>query len=193
MEKEFFFALLAFSISSIDLFFYWKGVIARRIIPHPFTFFIWTVVLSISTFELFENRELYWILATGILTISCLFACIVWFYQYKNIAINWIDYFFLIAGICLIVYWRLEPHYSYVLIVMIAIDASAYVSSFKKAWIQPYTERSLPYFISVWSYIATIFSISVWNFENLGMWIWTACINFIFACFILGRQYNKGK
>jgi hypothetical protein len=57
---------------------------------------------------------------------------------------------------------------------MLGIDAFAYASSFKKAWMQPFTEKSLPYFISVGSYICTILSINVWSFENLGMWIWTA-------------------
>lgn len=76
---------------------------------------------------------------------------------------------------------------------MILIDMTAYASSFKKAWILPYTEKSLPYFISVGTYISTIFSINIWNFENLGMWIWTALINFTFACFILGRQYYLKK
>ena len=100
------------------------------------------------------------------------------------------DYCFLMAGIVLIIFWQWEPHYQYVLMVMIVIDATAYASSFKKAWIQPFTEQSLPYFISVGNNVCTIFAISVWNFENLGMWIWTALINFIFACFILERQYS---
>ncbi len=132
-------------------------------------------------------------MATSLVTLSCLFAFLWGLSRWNKIWMNWVDGFFLIAGILLILYWRIETEYSNVLLLMITIDACAYAVSFKKAWLQPYTEKSLPYFISVGTYVATIFSISVWNFETLGMWIWTASINLTFACFILGRQYSMRK
>ena len=123
-----------------------------------------------------------------------IFICmLVGFYKWRQISINWMDWFFLISGILLIIFWRIEPRYSHVLLVMIAIDATAYTVSFKKTWLQPLTEKSLPYLISVGNNLCTIFAISVWNFENLGLWIWTAGVNFTFACFIFGRQYYVKK
>ena len=189
MERESLFLIIAFLISIIDLFFYWKGIFRGEIIPHPFTFFIWTVILTISSLELIRGEEWRWVLSISIPTMSCFFALIFGMSKWKILSINWLDYFFFISGICLIIFWQIEPRYTHVLIVMIVIDATAYASSFKKAWIAPFTENSLPYLISVGVYIATILAISVWNFENLGLWIWTAGVNFTFACFIFGRQY----
>ena len=57
MERESLFLIIAFLISIIDLFFYWKGIFRGEIIPHPFTFFIWTVILTISSLELIRGEE----------------------------------------------------------------------------------------------------------------------------------------
>jgi hypothetical protein len=193
MERELFFALFAFLITLWSTIIYWIGVYKKEILPHPFTFFIWTIVLSISSIELIENNEILWSIAIILMTISNVGLLIFGIYWWKALEINHFDWAFLIAGILLLMFWRYEPNYGYVLGVMIGIDACAYASSFKKAWIQPFTEKSGPYFISVGNNICTIFAISLWNFENLGMWIWTAGINFVFACFILLRQYSMRK
>jgi hypothetical protein len=193
MDREIIFSILAFLITFGNTIIYWRGILRKEIIPHPFTMFIWVIVLGISSIELFGQGEYFGMFSITFLTIDLFLAMLVGIYFWKKISSSWLDWFFLISGIGLIIFWRLEPNYAYVLLVMIAIDATAYASSFKKAWIQPFTEKSLPYFISVGNNICTILAISVWNFENLGMWIWTVVINFIFACFILARQYSLKK
>ncbi len=193
MERELVFSILAFLITLWSTIVMWRWIFRGEIIPHPFTFFIWVIVLWISSMELIQNHEIFWSLGILLMTVSNIWACIFGVSQWKSISINWMDWFFLFSGIFLITFWRLEPNYAYVLAVMLAIDATAYASSFKKTWIQPFTEKSAPYFISVGNNICTILAIFVWNFENLGMWIWTACINLIFACFILWRQYYVRK
>ena len=193
MTYELIFSILAFLITLWSTIVYWKGIFRKEIIPHPFTFFIWIIVLGISSIELVENDEILGSLAIILMTLSNIWILFFGIARWREIRINWLDWFFLISGILLIIFWRLEPNYASVLILMIAIDATAYASSFKKWWLQPFTEQSPPYFISVGNNICTILAISVWNFENLGMWIWTALINFTFACFILARQYSMRK
>lgn len=189
MTRELIFSILAFWITFGNMILYWRGIIKKEIIPHPFTMFIWVIVLGISSIELIQWWEYLWSVSISFLTIDVFLAMFVGFYKWKQIKVNWIDWFFLIAWIFLIIFWRLEPNYSYVLLIMIAIDATAYASSFKKTWIAPFTENSLPYFVSVGNNICTILAISIWNFENLGMWIWTAGINLTFAGLIFGRQH----
>ena len=191
MERELIFSILASCIALWFIISYWRGVIRSEIIPHPFTFFLWIIVLGITAVELVRAHEVLGSISIVLFVISNIWCLWVGLYKYKKLQINWLDWFFLISWILLILFWRLEPNYAYVLLVMIAIDATAYASSFKKAWVQPFTEKSLPYFISVGNNICTILAISVWNFENLGMWIWTAAINSTFACFILARQHYK--
>ncbi len=193
MDRELIFSILAFLITLWSTVVYWKWIFRWEIIPHPFTFFIWIIVLGISSIELVVNGEILGSLAIILMTVSNIWILFLGIAKWKYISVNWLDWFFLTSWILLIIFWILEPNYGYVLILMIAIDATAYASSFKKSWIQPFTEKSAPYFISVGNNICTILAISVWNFENLGMWIWTALINFIFACFILGRQYSMRK
>lgn len=183
------FGILAFIITVGMNILFWQGIIKKEIIPHPFTFFIWGIVLTITSIELITRHEYFWAIGVIILTLSTIWCIFIGVLEWKKIRTNWLDWLFFITGIFLIIFWKIEPQYKYVLIIMIIIDATAYASSFKKAWLQPFTEKSLPYFISVWGNICTILAISVWNFENLGMWIWTICVNLTFACFVLGRQY----
>ncbi len=193
MEKELVFSLLALIILGVNTVVYWKGILRGEIIPHPFTMFIWVIVLAITSIELIHRHELLGAVPSIFLTIAIFCELLVGIYLWKKIVINWMNYFFLIAGILLIAYWQYEPQYRYVLLVMIAIDAFAYAASFKKTWLQPHTENSLPYFISVGNNICTIFALYVWSFENMGMAAWTALINLTFACFILVRQRSLSK
>ena len=193
MEKELIFSILALFFSFWNLGVYWRETFRSNIIPHPFTFFLWAIVMSITTYELYQSNEVLWMISILPVTLSVYWSFSWWIMKRKLIIIHSVDWFFLFAWIGLIIFWQLEPNYTYVLAIMIGIDAFAYIPSFKKAWLQPFTEKSLPYFLSVFGYIFTILSISVWNFENLGMWVWTACINGIFACFILARQYSMRK
>ena len=193
IEREILFSILAFIITFWTQIIYWHGILRGDIIPHPFSMFIWVVVLGISSIELVARGEYLWSISIIFITMNTFFAMLVGMYWWKRIISNRMDWFFLFSGIFLIIFWRLEPNYTYVLFIMMAIDATAYASSFKKAWLQPWTEKSLPYFLSIGSYLCTIFSISVWNFENIALWVWTASVNLVFACFIVIRQYHIKK
>ncbi len=193
MDRALLFSLIALGITLFDLWLYWRWVFRKEIIPHPFTMFIWLVVIFIGASELVHRSEILASVAILIQVVSIFFAFAVWLVQIRSIHINWADYFFLFSGIFLIFYWRIESEYKHVLLVMFAIDMCAYSVSFKKAWIAPFTEKSLPYFVSIGTYVFTILSIQMWTFENLAMWIWTAVVNFTFACFVLGRQFYIKK
>lgn len=191
MERELIFSIFTSFIALWFIVSYWIGIFRKEITPHPFTFFLWVIVLGITAIELIWSDEVLGSISIVLFIISNIWCFWIGLYRFREISINWLDWFFLFSWIFLIIFWRLEPNYAYVLLLMIAIDATAYASSFKKAWLQPFTEKSAPYFISVGNNICTILAITVWNFENLGMWIWTAAINFTFACFILARQFYK--
>ena len=53
------------------------------------------------------------------LTIDIFLCVFVGLYLWKKLEINWMDWAFLSAGIFLIIYWRVEPEYRYVLWIMI--------------------------------------------------------------------------
>ena len=193
MEREVIFSLLAFIFTLLSSVAMWQGIFRWHIITHPFTFFIWIIVVWISSIELIKAGEFLGSFSLIIIVLNCIGAFAVGLYFWKRLQISWMDWFFLFSGIFLIVFWVLAPEYKYTVLVMIAIDATAYASTFKKAYLQPFTEQALPYFIALGGNISTILAISLWNFENLGMWIWTATINFVFACFVLERQYHTKK
>lgn len=70
MQKELIFGILAFLITAWGISIYWRGVVRREIIPHPFTFFIWVVVLGISSIELIMRQEVLGSLAIALSTLS---------------------------------------------------------------------------------------------------------------------------
>lgn len=59
MERELIFAILAFIITAGNTVVYWRSIFRKEIIPHPFTMFIWVIVLGISSIELLGNGEFF--------------------------------------------------------------------------------------------------------------------------------------
>ena len=59
MDRELIFSILAFVITACNTVIYWRGIVRKEIIPHPFTMFIWTIVLGISSVELFGQGEYF--------------------------------------------------------------------------------------------------------------------------------------
>ena len=59
--------------------------------------FIWTVVLGISSFELFLKHEYFGMFSITFLTIDLFLAMLIGIYFWKKINSNWIDWFFLFA------------------------------------------------------------------------------------------------
>ena len=97
LSHELIFSILAFLIVLWSSIVYWIGIFRGTIIPHPFTYGIWVVVLSISATELIREDEWKGALAIILLTLSSLLALLWGVAHWRKLQINWMDWLFLFA------------------------------------------------------------------------------------------------
>ncbi len=191
MEKELLFALISTLIYLVGIIPYWSDVIKGRTYPHPFTTWVWSVIVGFNTYVLFIAWEYYSFVPSLIMTFSLLFFWVwFWIMYFKKIHINWFDYLCLASTLLLLAYWWLSKNILHTVILTMIIDFIAFLPVFKKWWLQPWTETVFAYFMSWVNQIFTIWALSSPDLETSIFWIYMLVSNFIFCILVLYRRYS---
>jgi hypothetical protein len=165
MEKEFLFALLSTGIYLVGAIPYWIDLIRGRTTPHIFTYGLWWILVAFNVFVLLKNSEYYALIPSGIMFASLTWAVIYGLFVWEKIQINWFDWACLSLWILLVIYWFSSENILNTVILTLIIDLIAFLPTFKKWWIAPWTESILIYFMSAIGQIATLLSLS--GFQNI--------------------------
>ncbi len=191
MENALLFGIISTGIGLIGIISLWRDILKWRTIPHFFSHFVWLVLVGFNLFVLISNREFIAMVPAIFMTTSLFFCCIFWFWWLRRISINWFDYLCLILSILLILYWIFSWNTLNAVILTVIIDLIAFLPTFKKWWIQPWTETTLVYFMSSLGQIFTLLSLSGFeNLENMIFWFYLFFANLIFTCMVLYRRYS---
>ena len=190
MEKEFIFALISTAIYLIGAVPYWIDLVKWKNIPHIFTYGLWFVLVSFNLYVLFDNQEWYALIPSVIMFLSLIFWCIYGILRFKQIQINWFDWLCGFLWVVLIVYWFISKDVLNTTILTLIIDFIAFLPTFKKGWIVPWTETIIVYFMSAVWQIATILSLSSFeNIESMLFWWYLFFANLSFAILVFFRRY----
>ncbi len=190
MEKEFLFALVSTGIYLIGAIPYWKDVLKWRTTPHLFTYIIWCILVGFNVFILWKNHEYFTLIPNWLMLISLICATIYGIRWMRSISINWFDYTCLGLWLILILYWIVSKNILNTVILTAVIDFIAFLPTFKKWWIQPWTESILIYFMSAVGQIFTLLSLSDFqNLENMVFWWYLFFANLAFFFMVAFRRY----
>lgn len=190
MEKELGFALISTGIYLIGAIPYWKDVFAGRTIPHIFTYIIWCILVGFNVFVIWKNHEYYALIPNLLMLISLTFATLYGIGRMRLLSINWFDYICLGLWFWLIFYWIYSWNILNTIIFTAIIDFVAFLPTFKKWWLQPWTESILIYFMSAVGQIFTLLSLSSFqNMENMIFWWYLFFANLIFFIMVAFRRY----
>lgn len=190
MEKELLFALISTAIYLIWVIPYWRDIVSGRTTMHIFTYWLWWILVSFNVLVLLKNSEHYALIPSGLMWISLTWATLLWFFHLKKIIINWFDWVCLSLWIFLIIYWFLSKNILNTVILTLIIDFIAFLPTFKKWWLQPWTESILIYFMSAIGQIATLLSLSWFqDIENALFWWYLFFANLIFFFMVALRRY----
>ena len=196
MEKELSFACISIGIYLIWAIPLWKDIIRWRTIPHIFTYSLWLILVWFNLFVLWKNKEFYALIPTLLIVLSLCFGCFFWARSIQKIAINWLDWFCLSLGISLLLYWIFSRNIGNTIILTTIIDFIAFLPTFKKWWLTPWTESILIYLMSSVSQVFMLLSLSSsWfsNFENALFWGYLFFANLLFFSMVFFRRwYLKG-
>ncbi len=112
--------------------------------PHVFTWIIWTLLTFIAFAAQFKGNAGAGAWVTGVTGVVCILITVASFRRgEKNITRgDWITF---IAGLSAIPVWMMTSNPLLAVIIVTAIDVSAVIPTFRKAWVKPYEENSFMY------------------------------------------------
>ncbi len=191
MEKELLFALISTGIYLTGAIPLWRDILKWRTIPHFFTYIVWLVLVSFNIYVLFSNKEFITLIPIGLMGSSLIFGCIFALRWIKKIHINWFDWICLSLATLLLIYYYFSRNIINTVILTAIIDLIAFLPTFKKWWLQPWTESILVYFMSSVSQVATLLSLSGFaNIENMIFWWYLFFANLTFFFMVALRRYS---
>lgn len=166
---------------------YLRDVIKKRVQPHPYTWFIWSIVSGVTFFGQVAKGAGATAIAFGA---SEIFTIIIFLfslrYGFKKIPKN--DSYFFIAALLGIVPWIILKDPTWSVVIMVSIDLVAFIPTLKKTWSQPKTESPLLYGSNVLRHGFALMALSSYNIATILHSISMIVTNTIMTYFILRKR-----
>ena len=159
-------AIIAGLIAIVGNVPYLVDVIKKRIQPHPYTWFVWSIVSAVIFFGQVAKGA-----GVGAIPTACaeIFTFIIFLfslkYGFKNI--KRIDTFFLIFALLGIIPWIMTKDPTISVVIVVTIDLIAFVPTLRKTWLHPKTETPILYSMNVLRHILTLFSLQAYNIATM--------------------------
>jgi hypothetical protein len=159
-----------------------------RVVPHPFSYTIWAILVGINTLVLFSSESVHTTLITPIVRTGALIICAaIGWVLIRRISINVFDYICLFLAIaCLIIAYFYGI--SSAIIPTILVDFLVLSPTLKKIWIDPNSEDILAWICAAISQICMLMSLSSYTFDTTAFWIYDIMINGLVAFLIYRRR-----
>jgi hypothetical protein len=145
---------------------YLNDVIKKKVQPHPYTWFVWSIVSGVTFFGQVAKGAGVAAIAFGA---SEIFTIIIFFfslsYGFKNIPKK--DSYFLFAALLGIVPWIILNDPTWSVIIMVIIDLIAFIPTLRKTWFKPKTESPMLYGSNVLRHGLALLALSSYNIATM--------------------------
>lgn len=162
METKMIIAIIAAILAFIGNVPYLIDVIKQKVKPHPYTWFVWTIVSCIVFFGQLAKGAGVGAIPTAAAEI---FTIIIFLFSLRY-GFNYItrtDTFFLIIALLGIIPWVLTKDPTVSVIIAVSIDFVGFMPTLRKTWRHPKTEAPLLYGMNVLRHILMLFSLQAYN------------------------------
>lgn len=187
-------AVIASLLAFVGNISYLKDVFRGRVHPHPYTWFIWSIVSLVTFFGQMEKGAGIGALPTGIsegFTIIIFIFSLKYLFQGKVKHIRMMDNVFLAVALLGLIPWALTKDPTISVVIVVLIDIVAFIPALRKTWMHPDTEKPLLYEMNVTRHILTLFSLEAYNIATTFHSIAMVCTNSIMALFIKRHSIRR--
>lgn len=159
-------AVIAAIIALVGNLPYLLDIVKKRVKPHPYTWLVWSIVSCITFFGGLAKGAGIGALPTGV---AEAFTIIIFLFslQYGFKQIKKVDTYFLAAALLRLVPWALTKDPTISVIIVVTIDAVAFIPTLRKTWGKPQTETPLLFSMNVARHILTLFSLQAYNIATM--------------------------
>lgn len=176
-------ALLAF-VGNIS---YLKDVMRGVVRPHPYTWFIWSIVSLVTFLGGLAKGAGIGALPTGV---AEGFTIVIFLFSLRYLRggeaghIRPIDHYFLAAALIGLVPWVLTKDPTVSVVTVVLIDVIAFVPTLRKTWLHPASERPLLYEMNVARHILTLLSLQTYNVATTLHSLAMICLNTVMTAIL---------
>lgn len=159
-------AIIATVLAIIGNVSYLRDVFKEKVKPHPYTWFIWSIVSLVTFFGGLEKGAGIGALPTGVaegFTIIIFLFSLKYLFAGKFGYIRKLDNYFLVVCLLGLIPWYLTKDPTISVIVVVLVDIVAFFPTLRKAWKHPETERPTLYEMNIARHILTLFSLQTYN------------------------------
>ncbi len=188
------FAIIAVILAFVGNISYLKDTFKGKVKPHPYTWFIWSIVSMTTFFGGLVKGAGIGVLPTGIaeaFTIIIFLFSLKYLFQGKAGHIRMIDNYFLAICLLGLIPWALTKDPTISVVIVVIIDIIAFVPTLRKTWAHPNTEKPLLYEMNVTRHILTLFSIQTYNVATTFHSVAMICTNILMTVFIYRKKIGK--
>lgn len=136
--------------------------VSNNVTPHPYTWFVWSIISAITLFGQLVKGAGIGALPTAaaeILTIAIFFSSLKHGFKY----IKRSDTYFLICALIGLIPWIIFQDPTISVVIAVTVDAIAFTPTFRKSWEHPGSESKMVYSFNVLRHIFTLFSLQTYN------------------------------
>ncbi len=191
LETKVVIAIIASILAVIGNVSYLRDTIAGRVKPHPYTWFIWSIVSMTTFFGGLAKGAGIGALPTGVaegFTILIFLISLKYIFKDGLDHIKKIDTYFLIIALLGLIPWVLTKDPTISVVIVVTIDVIAFIPTLRKTWMHPRTEKPLLYSMNVTRHILTLFSLNAFNIATTIHSIAMICTNTVMVLFTQRRK-----
>lgn len=166
--------------------------ITRTVTPHPYTWFVWSIVSAITLFgQIVKGAGIGALPTTAaeILTIAIFISSLKNGFSYVRKS----DTYYLIAALLGLIPWYIFRDPTISVAIAVGIDVIAFTPTFQKSWNHPHSETMSVYSSNVVRHVFTILSLETYNIATLLHSIAMIITNTITTLLLLRSRRNKEK
>jgi len=189
-------AIIASILAVIGNVSYLKDIFKGNVKPHPYTWFIWSIVSMTTFFGGLEKGAGVGVIPTGIaesFTIIIFLFSLKYLFKGQAGHIRKIDNYFLAIALLGLIPWALTSDPTISVIVVVIIDVIAFLPTLRKTWEHPKTERPLLYEMNVARHVLTMFSLGSYNIATTFHSVAMIFTNTIMSLFIKRKRFFHKK
>lgn len=195
IDPKVLFVIVASILAIIGNVSYLRDAITGKVKPHPYTWFVWSIVSMVTFFGGLAKGAGIGAIPTGIaegFTVIIFLLSLKYLFQKRTQQIRPIDTYFLIAALLGLIPWVLTKDPTISVIIVVAIDLIAFIPTLRKTWVHPETEKPLLYGMNVGRHALTLLSLGSYNVATTIHSVAMICANTTMVLFIRrGRKFRS--
>ncbi len=189
-------AIIASLFAIVGNISYLKDIFRGKVKPHPYTWFIWSIVSMTTFFGGIAKGAGIGALPTGIaegFTIVIFLFSLKYLFEGKAGHIRAVDNYFLAIALLGLIPWALTKDPTLSVVIVVAIDVVAFIPTLRKTWVRPQTEKPLLYSMNVSRHVLTLFSLGAYNTATTIHSIAMIFTNTFMVFFISRKNRHRGR